>query len=64
MQRMKAGYEYLRAFRFELGVLSKFDRVQVCSPANASYLTSFVPKLAGRIDDRSARRYRHQPVCF
>jgi GT2 family glycosyltransferase/glycosyltransferase involved in cell wall biosynthesis len=51
MQRIKAGYEYLRAFRFELGVLSKFDRIQVCSPANASYLTSFLPALANRIDD-------------
>lgn len=51
IQRLQAGYEYLRAFRYELGVLSKFDRVQVCSPANASYLTGFLPALANRIDD-------------
>ena len=51
IQRLKAGYEYLRAFRYELGVLAKFDRIQVCSPANGSYLTSFLPELAGRIDD-------------
>ncbi len=49
--RMKAAYEYLRAFRYELGVLSNFDRVQVCSPANAAFLTSYLPQLAGRIDD-------------
>ena len=51
LQRLQAAYEYLRALRFELGVLSKFDRIQVCSPANASYLTSFLPELANRIDD-------------
>jgi glycosyltransferase involved in cell wall biosynthesis len=66
MQRIKAGYEYLRAFRFELGVLSKFDRIQVCSPANASYLTSFLPALANRIDDNlragiDTSQYRFEP---
>ena len=48
--KLKAAFEYLRAIRFELGVLPKFDRVQVCSPANAEYLTGFRPELAANID--------------
>jgi GT2 family glycosyltransferase len=50
LTKIKAAFEYLRALRFELGVLSRFDRVQVCSPVNADYLTSFRPELAARID--------------
>jgi glycosyltransferase involved in cell wall biosynthesis len=42
----KARVEYLRALRYELGVLPKFDQVQVCTPANRDYLLSFRPKLA------------------
>lgn len=48
--KIKAAFEYLRAIRYELGVLHRFDRIQVCSPANGDYLTSFIPKLAPRID--------------
>jgi GT2 family glycosyltransferase/glycosyltransferase involved in cell wall biosynthesis len=50
----KASYEYLRALRYELLVLPKFDRVQVCSPNNGDYLLSFLPRLSGRIDDNRA----------
>jgi GT2 family glycosyltransferase len=50
----KASYEYLRALRYELRVLPKFDRVQVCSPNNGDYLLSFLPRLGGRIDDNRA----------
>jgi O-antigen biosynthesis protein len=50
----KASYEYLRALRYELRVLPKFDRVQVCSPNNGDYLLSFLPRLRGRIDDNRA----------
>jgi GT2 family glycosyltransferase/glycosyltransferase involved in cell wall biosynthesis len=50
----KASYEYLRALRYELRVLSRFDRVQVCSPENGNYLLSFLPQLRGRIDDNRA----------
>jgi len=46
----KSAFEYLRALRFESTKLPQFDRVQVCSQANADYLLSFVPKLRGRID--------------
>jgi O-antigen biosynthesis protein len=54
IETAKAAYEYLRALRYELRVLSRFDRVQVCSPENANYLLSFLPKLRGRIDDNRA----------
>ncbi len=50
----KAAYEYLRALRYELRVLPRFDRVQVCSPENGDYLLSFLPSLRGRIDDNRA----------
>ncbi len=54
LDRGKAAYEYLRALRYELRVLPKFDRVQVCSPDNGDYLLSFLPGLRGRIDDNRA----------
>ncbi|MGP0073622.1 MAG: glycosyltransferase [Bryobacteraceae bacterium] len=54
IETAKAGYEYLRALRYELRILPRFDRVQVCSPENANYLLSFLPKLRGRIDDNRA----------
>ncbi|MEO8370265.1 MAG: glycosyltransferase [Candidatus Solibacter sp.] len=46
---VKARVEYLRALRYELGVLSAFDQVQVCTPANREYLLSFRPELAPRM---------------
>jgi GT2 family glycosyltransferase/glycosyltransferase involved in cell wall biosynthesis len=46
---MKARVEYLRALRYELGVLPAFDQVQVCTPANRNYLLSFRPELAKRM---------------
>jgi O-antigen biosynthesis protein len=52
--KAKAGYEYLSALRYELRVLPRFDRVQVCSPDNANYLLSFLPELSGKIDDNRA----------
>ncbi len=42
--------EYMRALRYELRALPAFDRIQVCSQANADYLLGFAPTLAGRID--------------
>jgi GT2 family glycosyltransferase/glycosyltransferase involved in cell wall biosynthesis len=47
--RMKAGFEYLRTLRYELGVLPRMDRIQVCSRENKDYLASFLPKLEKRI---------------
>jgi GT2 family glycosyltransferase/glycosyltransferase involved in cell wall biosynthesis len=46
---LKARMEYLRALRFELGALSAFDQVQVCTPANRDYLLSFLPGLAPKM---------------
>ncbi len=49
--RWKARYEYLRALRYELTMLRRLDRVQVCSGANARTLLEFAPELKDRIDD-------------
>jgi GT2 family glycosyltransferase/glycosyltransferase involved in cell wall biosynthesis len=48
--RAKAVFEYLRALRFELRLLGRMDRVQVCTPDNRDYLLSFQPRLRNRID--------------
>ncbi len=50
-RRTKAAFEYLRAVRYELRLLPRFDRIQVCSADNRDYLASFLPALRGRIDD-------------
>jgi GT2 family glycosyltransferase/glycosyltransferase involved in cell wall biosynthesis len=47
--RLKAAVEYLRMLRYELGVLPRMDRIQVCSRANKDYLASFLPRLESRI---------------
>jgi glycosyltransferase involved in cell wall biosynthesis len=65
VRKTKASFEYLRALRYELSILPRFDRVQVCSPENGAYLLSFLPSLGGRIDDNRAgiatARYEFQP---
>jgi GT2 family glycosyltransferase/glycosyltransferase involved in cell wall biosynthesis len=65
IRKTKAAFEYLRSLRYELGILPRFDRVQVCSPENGNYLLSFLPELQGRIDDNRAgiatSRYQFQP---
>jgi GT2 family glycosyltransferase/glycosyltransferase involved in cell wall biosynthesis len=66
IRKTKAAFEYLRALRYELKILTKFDRIQVCSPANGDYLLSFLPGLAGKLDDNRAgvatARYEFQPA--
>ena len=49
--KMKAGFEYLRALRYELRALPRLDHIQVCSRENRRYLTSFLPKQAHKIED-------------
>jgi glycosyltransferase involved in cell wall biosynthesis len=65
VRKTKASFEYLRSLRYELGILPRFDRIQVCSPENGAYLLSFLPELRGRIDDNRAgiatSRYEFHP---
>jgi glycosyltransferase involved in cell wall biosynthesis len=52
LARIKARYEYLRALRYELRMLPRCDRVQVCTPKNGEYLAGFLPRksaLRGRL---------------
>jgi len=52
LARIKARYEYLRALRYELGMLPRCDRVQVCTLENGEYLAGFLPRkspLRGRL---------------
>ena len=51
LERLSARWEYFRALRYELRLLPRMDRVQVCTRDNAEYLLSFLPQLKGRIDD-------------
>ncbi|MBK5290474.1 MAG: glycosyltransferase, partial [Acidobacteriia bacterium] len=65
LRRTTAAFEYLRALRYELGLLPHLDRVQVCSRDNKRYLTSFLPALSPRVDDNlragiDAASYRFQ----
>jgi GT2 family glycosyltransferase len=64
IQKVKASFEYLRALRYELRILSRFDRVQVCSPANKDCLVSFLPDLKDRIDDNLRAGIDTSRYCF
>ena len=64
--KVKANFEYLRALRYELGLLDRFDSVQVCSSENRDYVLSFRPELSDRIDHETraaidTSRYEFQP---
>jgi GT2 family glycosyltransferase/glycosyltransferase involved in cell wall biosynthesis len=65
IQKTKAAFEYLRVLRYELNILPKFDRIQVCSPENGNYLLSFLPGLRAKLDDNRAgirtTSYEFQP---
>ena len=65
VRKSKAAFEYLRALRYELSILPKFDRIQICSPENRDYLLSFLPELRNRLDDNRAgiatSRYEFRP---
>jgi glycosyltransferase involved in cell wall biosynthesis len=50
-RKVSATFEYLRALRYELRLLPRLDRIQVCSSANRSVLASFLPRLAVPVDD-------------
>jgi len=66
VERTVSRWEYLRAIRYELKLLPRLDRIQVCSRDNAEYLLSFLPQLSGRLDDGyragiDASGYEFQP---
>ena len=42
--------EYLRALRYEIGLLGRMSRVQMCSESNARYLLDHEPRLASKLD--------------
>jgi GT2 family glycosyltransferase len=50
IHRGSAAFEYLRALRYELRLLPKMDRIQVCSADNRDYILSYMPSLRERID--------------
>jgi len=49
MRRPAAAYEYLRALRYELKLLPRMDRIQMCSQANEDFLLEFVPELKDKM---------------
>jgi GT2 family glycosyltransferase len=49
LARVKARYEYLRALRYELRMLPRCDRVQVCTRDNEEYLAGFLPRIRARL---------------
>ena len=53
-RKPKAAFEYLRALRYELNMLPRFDRIQICSPENRDYIASFLPGLRHKLDDNRA----------
>jgi GT2 family glycosyltransferase/glycosyltransferase involved in cell wall biosynthesis len=46
----RAALEYVRALPWELKMLRRVDRIQVCTQENRDYLVSFAPQLAPKID--------------
>ena len=63
---LKAMFEYLRAFHFELTHLSHCDQVQVCTRENREFLASYLPQSAARIEEGlragiAASRFTFQP---
>ncbi|MGI8989440.1 MAG: glycosyltransferase [Bryobacteraceae bacterium] len=51
LDKIKARFEYLRAIRYELRMLPRCDRIQVCTRENRKYLESFLPGLSGKIQE-------------
>lgn len=51
LRKTSAGFEYLRALRYELRQLDRVDSIQTCSRENKEYLASFVPRAAAKMDE-------------
>ncbi|MBI1787541.1 MAG: glycosyltransferase [Acidobacteria bacterium] len=68
LEKIAARFEYLRALHYELRMLRRCDRVQVCTVENRQYLESFLPSMAGRIQPGlragiDTTRYRVEDRC-
>ena len=66
LKLLSPGFEYLRALKYELRMLPKVDRIQMCSEANKKYLASFLPELepimqAGLRAGIDTSRYEFKP---
>ena len=66
LKLISPGFEYLRALRFELGMLRHVDRIQMCSEENKRYLASFLPDLEPRMQSGlragiDTKRYEFRP---
>ena len=64
--KLNAAVEYLRALHYELRTLPGIDRIQACTRENKQYLLSFMPRLAGRVQEGlravvDTSSYRFQP---
>jgi GT2 family glycosyltransferase len=62
--RLRAGFEYLRTLRYELGILPSMDRIQVCTRDNKDYLASFLPQLESRIQTGLRAGIDTRNYCF
>ncbi len=51
LRSVSTAFEYLRALRYELRMLPRLDQVQVCTKENLDYLSSFLPRIRGRLAD-------------
>ncbi|HTM52078.1 MAG TPA: glycosyltransferase [Bryobacteraceae bacterium] len=49
LEKIAARFEYLRAIRWELRMLPRCDRVQVCTAENKAYLASFLPGIRPKL---------------
>ena len=56
------GYEYLRALRFELKALRRFDGVQTCTVENRRYLESFIGQNRYSDKDGSVDSQHQRPI--
>lgn len=50
LAKLPALLEYLRALRFELGMLRHVDHAQMCTNANREYVLGFAPHLAPKLE--------------
>jgi O-antigen biosynthesis protein len=62
--RWKCKIEYLRSLRYEIGLLGRMNRVQMCSESNARYLLDHEPRLAPKLDTHLRAGIRVHSYAF